>query len=122
MKDRKRKKEKPRGRQPPAALSDAERSLWDILRDRQVAGARFKRRFPVGRLVVDFVCPERRLAVLLDGARHSERGDGRDQSLQARGYRVLRFGEEAVQRNPARVRAAIAALLERSDFAGGRDE
>ena len=122
MKDRKRKKEKRRKRLAPAPFSGAERDLWRILRDRQVAGARFLRHFPMGRLVVDFVCRERRLAVVIDGMPASGRGESHEQSLKVRGYRVLRFHEDDILRHPARVRAAIAALLERSDFAGGRNE
>jgi very-short-patch-repair endonuclease len=121
MKDRKKTKQKPHRRPPPAAFSDAERALWDILRDRQVAGARFMRHVPIGRLTVDFVCREHRLAVLLDSV-HPGRYDGRDQSLAARGYRVLRFDEDTVFRHPERIRSAVAAWLHNSGFSEGRNE
>ena len=113
MKDRKKKKEKRPRRRVPASFSDAERGLWDILRDRRVAGARFMRRFAIGRLVVDFVCRERRLAVMIDA---DQRADARPElSLNARGYRLLRLHGEDILRHPARVRAAVALQLDRSD-------
>ena len=113
MKDRKKKKEKRPRRVSPASLSAAERGLWGILRDRQVAGARFMRRFAIGRLVVDFVCRERRLAVMIEGGR--PRGDSHEQSLATRGYRLLRLHEQDILRHPARVRAAVAMTLDHSD-------
>ena len=125
MKDRKKKEQKQRKKRTPVLrTSDAERCLWDILRDRQVAGARFLRRFPMGRLVVDFVCREHRLAVVIDGPRRAAaaRDEGRDQSIAARGYRLLRFDETAILRHPERIRSAVAAQLESSDASEGHNE
>jgi len=48
-------------------LTDAERLLWRHLRSRQLAGAKFRRQFPVGSFVADFVCLEARLIIELDG-------------------------------------------------------
>lgn len=113
MKAEKKRNARRRPKRLPVASTDAERCLWDVLRDRQIAGARFMRRFPMGRLVIDFVSRERRLAVVIDGGRHSyaERDSNRDRSLQTRGYRILRFHEDAVLRNPERIRDAIAEVV-----------
>jgi len=58
--------------------------LWDQLRKRQLAGARFRRQHPVGPYVLDFYCPTIRMAVEVDGAHHYlPEGIARDRSRDA---------------------------------------
>jgi very-short-patch-repair endonuclease len=47
--------------------TDAERMLWFRLRDRRLAGWKFKRQVPIDRFIVDFVCADAKLVVELDG-------------------------------------------------------
>jgi len=77
-------------------MTDAETVLWRHLRNRQLAGLKFRRQTPIDRYVVDFACIERKLVVELDGGQHSEgmvaRQDAhRTQALERLGYTVLRF-------------------------------
>lgn len=37
-----------------------ERKLWDIIKDRQFFGYRFRRQFPIGQYIVDFICREKK--------------------------------------------------------------
>ena len=76
--------------------TDAERILWRHLRDRQLAGAKFRRQHQFGPYILDFYCAEHHLAVEADGGQHySDAGETRDAErtryLAARGVRVLRF-------------------------------
>ena len=91
-------------------LTDAERALWRHLRQRQIAGLKFRRQHPIGRYILDFVCLEARLVIELDGGQHAHR-QGADQErtawLEARGYRVLRFWNTEVFENPEGVMEAI---------------
>jgi len=50
--------------------TDAERKLWQLLRDRRFAGVKFRRQQPVGPYIVDFVCFEAKLVIELDGSQH----------------------------------------------------
>jgi len=80
-------------------MTDAERYLWKHLRQRQLAGHRFRRQMPIGSYIVDFVCLERRLIVEIDGGQHQEQQayDGRrDGWLVEQGFRVLRFWNNEV--------------------------
>lgn len=52
-------------------MSDEERILWVLLRDRRFAGFKFRRHVPLGDYVADFVCFERELIVELDGSQHA---------------------------------------------------
>ncbi len=52
----------------------------------------------MGRFIIDFICIERRLIVELDGSMHSLRAESdkmRDQELEAKGFLVLRIGNES---------------------------
>jgi very-short-patch-repair endonuclease len=74
-------------------LTEAERKLWDALRDKRFEGFRFRRQFSLGPYTVDFVCLERRLIIEVDGGQHSDSSSDmrRDVWLEARGFKVLRF-------------------------------
>ena len=73
--------------------TDAERTLWARLWDRQM-GVKFRRQHPIGPYIVDVCCPERRLVVELDGGQHArqrEHDARRTAFLAANGYHVYRF-------------------------------
>jgi very-short-patch-repair endonuclease len=81
--------------------TDAETLLWGLLRARQLAGVKFRRQHQFGPYVLDFYCPEKKLAIEVDGGRHAggqqaERDSDRDSSMQAQGIRVLRFSNTGV--------------------------
>ncbi len=79
--------------------TDAERHLWRHLRREQLAGYKFRRQFPVGRYIVDFVCVPARLVLELDGGQHldAQAYDAvRTLEIEARRYRVLRFWNDDV--------------------------
>ncbi|MBC7784164.1 MAG: threonylcarbamoyl-AMP synthase [Burkholderiales bacterium] len=72
----------------------AEHKLWQLLRNRQLNGFKFRRQAPVGTFIADFVCHELKMVVELDGESHgvTERQDSvRTQILERDGYRVVRF-------------------------------
>jgi very-short-patch-repair endonuclease len=75
-------------------MTEAERALWQVLRGRQLQGFRFRRQVPVAGFVADFLCPQAKLIVEVDGGQHL-RAEGYDKertaTLQENGYRVLRF-------------------------------
>ncbi len=53
-------------------LTPPEAKLWRRLRDRR-ADFKFRRQHPIGSYVLDFFCPEVRLAVEVDGDQHARR-------------------------------------------------
>jgi len=77
-------------------LTPAEAFLWTQLKKGQLAGKKFRRQYSVGPYILDFYCPEMRLAVELDGAPHfnvigQERDAIKDRYLEEQGVLVLRF-------------------------------
>ena len=79
--------------------TDAERALWRALRGKQLQGFRFRRQMPIGGFIADFVCPQARLIVEVDGGQHAgqrEYDAVRALKLEALGYRVLRYWNDDV--------------------------
>lgn len=96
--------------------TDPEHRLWELLRGRRLAAAKFRRQHPIGRFVVDFFCPSARLAIELDGSDHLQpdrivHDDERTKVLGARAIRVLRFSNDEVLREPERVTDSILSAL-----------
>ena len=73
---------------------ELEKLFWSEVRNRKLGGYKFKRQYPIGRYIVDFVCIEKKLVVELDGPFHAMRqayDEERDAYLNSQGYRALRF-------------------------------
>ena len=90
----------------------AEAALWSRLQRRQLAGFKWRRQFGVGPYVLDFYCPQTRLAVELDGAVHGRPDQRaydaeRTDALAAVGVTVLRFENRLVFERPDAVLATI---------------
>ena len=57
--------------------TEAEQVAWQLLRKLRPAGFSFRRQHPVGRCVVDFCCPLKRLILELDGSVHGQQSQAR---------------------------------------------
>ena len=96
--------------------TDAERVLWNLLRSRQMLGAKFRRQHQFGPYILDFFCPEERLAVEADGGQHWSKERAavdaeRTRHLERHGVRVLRFTNREILLETEAVRQAIAQAL-----------
>lgn len=91
----------------------SEALLWEELRSRKL-GVLFRRQVVIGEWVVDFLAPEVRLVVEVDGGWHAgrERKDARrDRGLEAAGYRVVRVEAEVVLREVERAVSCVRAAI-----------
>ncbi|MES2834990.1 MAG: endonuclease domain-containing protein [Pseudomonadota bacterium] len=73
------------------------------MRNRGFEGLKFRRQSPLAGVVCDFVCPELRLVVELDGgvhALHEVRDAERDARLEEAGFKVVRSSNQAFLSNP----------------------
>jgi very-short-patch-repair endonuclease len=94
--------------------TDAERLLWARLRDRQFHGFKFRRQTALGPYIVDFACLEPKLVIEVDGGQHAEQAPkdaARTGYLEALGYRVIRFWNDEVLRDPDAVLEEIGRGL-----------
>ena len=65
---------------------------------------KFKRQYPIGNYIVDFVCIEKKLIIEIDGGQHNEKDNIkydniRTQYLESAGYKVIRFWNNDVFEN-----------------------
>ena len=92
------------------SMTDAEQRLWYRLRAHRLSGASFRRQFPIGRYIVDFVCLDARVIVELDGGQHADsiKDAARDGWLRSQGFKVLRFWNNDVLSNTNGVVQTIA--------------
>jgi very-short-patch-repair endonuclease len=100
-----------------ATTTDAERRVWNRLRNRQLHGLKFRRQHPVMGYILDFACIEIMLAIELDGGQHNapeklESDARRTSILEKHGWKVLRFWNNEVMENIDGVFVAIGAAVE----------
>ncbi len=93
--------------------TDAEQSLWAMLRQSPFGVAKFRRQVPIGRFIVDFASYPARLVVEVDGGQHAESATDRlrDRWFAARGFRVRRYWNSDVLTNAEGVGADILTAL-----------
>ena len=104
-----------RARELRQESTSAEQLLWDALRAGRLDGVKFRRQHPVGRFVLDFYCAAHRLCIEVDGSVHEQQRDrdaARDEALLAHGIRTLRFTNEQVANDLAKVVEAIRAATQ----------
>ena len=94
----------------------AEKALWHSLKN-SALGAKFRRQHGVGRYVLDFYCPELKLAIELQGGIHddvlrSESDGDRHAFLESQGIRVLYFKNRTLLELPEYVVGVKSAVLE----------
>jgi very-short-patch-repair endonuclease len=95
-----------------------ERLLWRHLRNRNFAGYKFHRQHPLDSYVLDFYCPEGKLAIEPDGGGHNYRAGQirdhtREEFLARQRIDVLRFWNHQVREELDSVLKAIWFALEK---------
>lgn len=93
--------------------TDAEKVLWNRLRNRQIDGHKFARQVPISGYICDFVCREKLLVIEVDGGQHAESAADavRTRRLSEEGYRTIRFWNNEVLGNIDGVLLAIQSEL-----------
>ncbi|WP_071885974.1 endonuclease domain-containing protein [Hymenobacter sedentarius] len=96
-------------------LTPAEAKLWSVLKSGQLAGRKFRRQHSIGEFILDFYCPQEKLAVELDGASHfTASGNLHDAArtvyLNAAGIHVIRFENKLIW-------SALDSVLHTIEFA-----
>ncbi len=79
----------------------AEKKLWSKIRNRQLVNIKFRRQYAMGSYILDFFCPEKNLAIELDGSQHlTSKGLHRDKKrkeyLINKNIVLLRFSSRDV--------------------------
>jgi len=92
----------------------AEKKLWSALSNRQRMGVRFNRQVVIRPFICDFAARTPKLIIEFDGGQHAVNAEAdtqRTKFLENRGYRVIRFWNNAVLENIEGVVATIERAL-----------
>ena len=81
-----------------------EKTLWNLLRNHKINKLKFKRQYPIGNYIVDFICPEIQLIIEVDGGQHNETNNieydkNRTEYLSSRCYTIIRFWNNEIDNN-----------------------
>ena len=100
--------------------TSAEATLWGLINNRQLLDTRWRRQFSIGQYILDFYCPELKIAIELDGSHHftangNERDFVRDKLLtEQEGIVLLRFENKAVwNTTPELIQTIIDTITDR---------
>lgn len=97
--------------------TDAERVLWQKLKNGGLSGFKFARQEPIGPYIANFVCPDTKLIIEIDGDSDLTDdelviNDRRTFIFEGLGFRVIRFTNEAILESADGVLQLILAELQ----------
>ena len=99
-----------RAKEVRGEMTPAEEKLWARLRTNHLEGFHFRRQQVIEPYIVNFYCHQAAIVIEVDGGVHLEQEEydrEREQALQARGLRVVRFSNHEVMHNLDGVLEAI---------------
>ena len=84
--------------------TDAENLLWQYLRKSNLGGVKFRRQQPIDKYIVDFMAPQEKIIIELDGGQHNETENIkydkiRDEFLVNAGFKVIRIWNKDIFNN-----------------------
>ena len=103
----------PRARALRRDATEAEKKLWQHLRQPPFKEHHFRRQATIGPYFADFASHQLRIVIEVDGGQHSDSAtdDRRTEYLASQGYRVLRFWNNDVLANMSGVLSAIDGAI-----------
>ncbi|MDD5043462.1 MAG: endonuclease domain-containing protein [Patescibacteria group bacterium] len=77
-------------------MTKTEIILWSKIKNKQINGLQFYRQKPLGKYIVDFYCPTKKLIIEIDGGQHFDKDNiikdaEREKYLKQSGLKILRF-------------------------------
>ncbi|MDO8366553.1 MAG: class I tRNA ligase family protein, partial [Saprospiraceae bacterium] len=93
-----------------------EAAMWEVLRDKQLDGVKFRRQHSIEDFIADFVSLEHKLVIEVDGTIHDfqpEYDQLRTELLQALGFEVVRFKNEDIIGHKYKVMDELRAILKK---------
>lgn len=102
--------------------TEAEKLLWEQIRNKKLSGLKFRRQHPLDNYIADFYCHEKKLVIELDGEIHNNKeakamDANRTFVLNELKVTVMRFGNEEVINDLTTVIKSINEMANRLDKA-----
>ena len=96
--------------------NEPEKIIWELLRNRNFHGLKFRRQHPIDRYIADFYCNELKLVIEVDGLIHEgefqkEYDENRDEYMSACGCEILRIKTDEIYSNSETVIKRIEDVI-----------
>lgn len=96
--------------------TSAEAVLWTHLKGKKIAGIKFRRQHSIGKYIIDFYAPSKKIGIELDGEIHNWGRSANNDSekalfLQGLGITLLRFENKWIFDDPDYVISPIKAFV-----------
>jgi very-short-patch-repair endonuclease len=98
-------------------MTYCEKIIWLHIRKKQL-GYRFLRQYSVNHFIIDFYCPELKLAIEVDGESHNEPGQqkkdiSRQKYLESFNIKFVRIKDEELLGNPEKAFGKIEQAIKK---------
>jgi very-short-patch-repair endonuclease len=80
----------------------AEKTVWELIRNRKCRGLKFRRQHVIEGFVLDFYCHEARLGIEIDGGIHIKRKDYdllRQEAIESEGITIIRVTNNEIKKD-----------------------
>ncbi len=99
-------------------MTQAERAVCEILKEKKILGLRFKPQHPIDIFIADFYCHQLKLVIEIDGGIHKsvdqrEYDIGREAELENWGIKVIRFTNDEVEKDIEQVKREIEQICKK---------
>jgi len=97
-------------------MPEAERVLWNHIRNKKLGGLRFRRQVGIGEYIVDFYCPQLRIVLELDGDSHFTKeavvyDNERNAYMESLGLHVIRYTNDRIKYDLERVIEELKQII-----------
>jgi very-short-patch-repair endonuclease len=97
-------------------MTQAEKEMWNLLKQNCFTNYKFRRQHPIDTFIVDFYCHQEKLVIEIDGGYHltkeqQEKDINRSAILERLGIKILRFTNEEVRNQKGNTTKIILETL-----------
>jgi len=98
-------------------MTPSEKEVWELVRNKNINGYKFRRQHPILKYILDFYCHKLKLVIEIDGGIHNTREQIKKDKLRTKhleeyGLTILRFSNDEVKKNIDKVRDKIVEKIE----------
>src|SRR5262245_66134236 len=92
--------------------------LWNQIKNKKLLGCDFHRQKPIDNFIVDFFCPDLKLAIEIDGVSHLHKGQAdveRHRRLEGLGIHLIRLEDRMVKQEMPSVLNGLVGWIQEQE-------
>ena len=96
-------------------MTNAEKILWEELKDKKLGGLKFRNQHPISKYILDFYCHNKKIGIEIDGEIHNDKArkfydTDRTENLYSFGIKIIIFKNEEIFNNIEDVKKKILSI------------